>query len=133
MSTNGGPYRRADETEGLPGTEDRGHNHPQPGNIIHRPSVWTQGSSYASHVAETTSHIGMINKVLLVFVPLGILASTLRWNSILISIFNLVAIIPLSALVSYSSDELSNSVGELWGALINATFGNVVELIVCHP
>jgi hypothetical protein len=48
----------------------------------------------------------------------------------LTSVFNFLAIIPLSATVSNISDELSDELGDLWGGLINATFGNAVELIV---
>lgn len=68
---------------------------------------------------------------LLCFVPLGIVLGALQLDPIATSILNLVAIIPLSALVSHASDLLSDRVGELIGCLINATFGNAVELIVC--
>lgn len=47
-----------------------------------------------------------------------------------VSLSNLLGIIPLSGLVSYAADELSDVVGELLGGLINATFGNAVELVV---
>jgi hypothetical protein len=67
----------------------------------------------------------------LIFVPVGIIIGGLRLNPIASSILNLIAIIPLSALISHSADLLSDSVGELIGGLINATFGNAVELIVC--
>lgn len=72
------------------------------------------------------------NKVyaLLVFVPLGIASGTFGGHPIATLLFNLLAIIPLSALVSYSADELSEIVGELLGGLINATLGNAVELAV---
>ncbi|KAF4625531.1 hypothetical protein G7Y89_g12638 [Cudoniella acicularis] len=68
--------------------------------------------------------------VFLVFVPLGLIAGPLKWNPILVSIFNFLAIIPLSAVVSESSDKLADDFGDLFGALINATFGNAVEMIV---
>jgi hypothetical protein len=73
-----------------------------------------------------------LNKVylLLVFVLLGIAAELFSWHPVALTLFNLIGIIPLSALVSYAADELSNFVGELLGGLINATFGNAVELVV---
>lgn len=71
--------------------------------------------------------------VLLAFLPLGILSGLLGWNPIVTAVSNFLAIISLSALVSYSSDELSHYLGELSGALINAMFGNAVELVVCSP
>ena len=70
---------------------------------------------------------------LLVFMPLGILGALGGWNSVLTLTFNLLAIIPLSALVSNSADLLSDHVGQLMGGLVNATFGNTVELTVCSP
>ncbi len=126
MSVDDRPNRQ-DETEGLLG----GHSDQQVGGSIEY-SVWVQYSLYASRAAKAALRTSKIY-VLLVFVPLGISARTFGWHSIAISIFNLLAIIPLSALVSYSAEELSIYVGELVGGLINATFGNAVELIVCHP
>jgi Ca2+:H+ antiporter len=87
---------------------------------------------YSSQAARTPLRVSKIY-ALLVFVPLGIAAHTSGWPSITILIFNLLAIIPLSALVSYAADKLSNTWGELIGGLINATFGNAVELVVCPP
>jgi Ca2+:H+ antiporter len=49
---------------------------------------------------------------------------------VVISAFNFLAIIPLSALVSDASDTIGNRWGSLVGGLVNATFGNTVELIV---
>lgn len=130
MSIADEPDWLAHETERLIGTEDSGHSHPQPGSNEY-PS-WTHYLMYAYHTVRATLYTSNMY-ALLVFVPLGFIAAALGWPSITISIFNFIAIIPLSALVSYSADELSKSVGELVGGLINATFGNAVELIVCHP
>lgn len=47
-----------------------------------------------------------------------------------IFIVNFVAIIPLAALLSYATEEIAIRVGETFGGLLNATFGNAVELIV---
>jgi len=41
-----------------------------------------------------------------------------------------LAIIPLAALLSFATEELALIVGETLGGLLNATFGNAVELIV---
>ena len=67
---------------------------------------------------------------LLIFMPLGIIFGLFEWNSLATLLFNIAAIIPLSALVSGSSDQLCDHIGELMGRLVNATFGNMVELIV---
>ena len=68
--------------------------------------------------------------VLLVFVPLGIVAGALGWPAEAIFVLNFMAIIPLAALLSFATEELSLKVGETIGGLMNATFGNAVELIV---
>lgn len=67
---------------------------------------------------------------LLVFVPLGIVAGILGWNATAVFVMNFLAIIPLAALLSFATEELSLMVGETLGGLLNATFGNAVELIV---
>ncbi|KAI9654615.1 MAG: hypothetical protein M1829_000901 [Trizodia sp. TS-e1964] len=100
-----------------------------PRNGTWRP-VWSQRLSCVYHGARRTA-LPLINiNVLWVFAPLGLTSGVLHWNSILTSIFNFLAIIPLSAAVSDASDTLSDTFGDLLGALINATFGNAVELIV---
>ncbi|KAF7183484.1 hypothetical protein CNMCM7691_003683 [Aspergillus felis] len=66
--------------------------------------------------------------VLWVFPPLGIIAGLSHWEPWLVLIFNIIAIIPLSALVSSASDALSDHLGQLAGGAVNATVGNAVEL-----
>jgi len=70
--------------------------------------------------------------VLLLLLPIGLVGGHLRWNAVAVLTLNILAIIPLSAFVSSASDKLSGYLGELVGGLINATFGNTVELIVSH-
>lgn len=45
-------------------------------------------------------------------------------------IISFLAIMPLAALLSYGTEEVSLRVGETLGGLLNATLGNAVELIV---
>jgi hypothetical protein len=133
MPDDGALNGPAGETDSLLGAVERAHSHQQWGSNVEH-SVRFRYSSYVYDVAKDALESIWINVILaLVFVPLGIAAYTLGWHTIMISIFNLLAILPLSALVSSSSDALSIYVGELWGGLVNATFGNVVELIVCPP
>lgn len=71
--------------------------------------------------------------VLLVFVPVGIIAGVLDWAPAMQFIFNFIAIIPLAALLAFATEELAVPLGQTLGGLLNATFGNAVELIVRHP
>lgn len=68
--------------------------------------------------------------VLLVFVPLGIAAGVLEWGATTVFTLNFFAIIPLAAILSFATEEISVKLGETLGGLLNATFGNAVELIV---
>ncbi|KAJ2412284.1 hypothetical protein GGI10_003771, partial [Coemansia sp. RSA 2530] len=68
--------------------------------------------------------------VLLVFVPLGYLAHYLRWPVVAVFVLNYLAIIPLSALMGFATEEVCIRLGPTWGGVVNAAFGNAVELIV---
>lgn len=67
---------------------------------------------------------------LLIFVPLGIAAGLLEWTAPAIFALNLLSIIPLAMFLSFLTEELSTNLRQSLGALLNATFGNAVELIV---
>lgn len=71
--------------------------------------------------------------VLLVFVPAGIVLGVLNVSPTATFIVNFLAIVPLAALLSFATEELSVKLGQTIGGLMNATFGNAVELIVCSP
>jgi Ca2+:H+ antiporter len=87
------------------------------------------------HVARTTWLTLASNyvNVFLVFVPIGIIAGALHWNPTAVFVLNFVAIIPLASLLSFATEELSAKLGQTLGGLMNATFGNAVELIVRRP
>jgi len=69
--------------------------------------------------------------VLLVAVPVGIaLGNIPDFNYIAVFVVNFIAIVPLAAMLSYSTEELAMYIGEVLGGLLNASFGNAVELIV---
>ena len=99
--------------------------------------LWEDSRPYISwpakflHVTWQTLASNIVN-VLLAFVPLGILAGALHWGSTVIFIFNFLAIIPLASLLSFATEELSVKLGQTLGGLLNASFGNAVELIVCY-
>ncbi|KAG4428508.1 hypothetical protein IFR05_016011 [Cadophora sp. M221] len=68
--------------------------------------------------------------VLLVFVPLGIVAGAMGWNPATVFILNFFAIVPLAAVLSFATEEISKKLGQTIGGLLNASFGNAIELIV---
>lgn len=72
---------------------------------------------------------GPVN-ILLFAVPIGIIAGQASWDPVAVFVINFFAIIPLAAVLSFATEEISVKLGEALGGLLNATFGNAVELIV---
>ncbi|KAL8774471.1 MAG: hypothetical protein Q9209_000844 [Squamulea sp. 1 TL-2023] len=68
--------------------------------------------------------------ILLVMVPVGIGVHLSNVGPIGVFVINFIAIIPLAAMLSYATEELALRTGDTFGGLLNATFGNAVELIV---
>ncbi|KAL8710400.1 MAG: hypothetical protein Q9220_005001 [cf. Caloplaca sp. 1 TL-2023] len=92
-----------------------------------RPWVrWPMNFLYTTWQTLTSNPVN----ILLVFVPLGIIAGAAHWNPTVIFCLNFLAIIPLASLLSFATEELSVKLGQTLGGLLNATFGNAVELIV---
>ncbi|KAK5702656.1 hypothetical protein LTR97_003602 [Elasticomyces elasticus] len=68
--------------------------------------------------------------ILLIAVPVGFALEYAHVNKVVVFVVNFIAIIPLAAMLSYATEELAMYIGETLGGLLNATFGNAVELIV---
>ena len=129
QATNGGPNEHTplmqNIHENVHGALGRDPNEP----------LYKDSRPYIRYPAET-AHItyevlksNYVN-VLLVFVPLGIIGGALGWNPTAVFILNFFAIVPLASLLSFATEELSVPLGQTLGGLLNATFGNAVELIV---
>ncbi|KAI9276071.1 calcium/proton exchanger [Sporodiniella umbellata] len=67
--------------------------------------------------------------VLCVFIPIGI-ASHFVWQPTVTFILNFLAIVPLAKLLGFATEDIALRTGEIIGGLLNATFGNAVELII---
>lgn len=111
------------------------HEHTEHGGHHHHPKddrVWVRWPLHVVRLAWLTLVRDYVN-VLLVFVPLGIIAGAMGWDSTAIFVLNFFAIIPLASLLSFATEELAATMGQALGGLMNATFGNAVELIVRLP
>ncbi|KAL3470566.1 Sodium/calcium exchanger protein-domain-containing protein [Aspergillus californicus] len=122
LSTSNG-YQGPGETEALMGDSRR--NSTQPKRALH----WTSYPAHAARLTWATLTRDYVN-LLLVFVPLGIVAGALKWDSTVVFALNFLAIVPLASLLSFATEELAATLGQAMGGLMNATFGNAVELIV---
>ena len=68
--------------------------------------------------------------LLLVMAPLGIIAHFLNWGPVAVFVLNFAALVPLALLLGEVTEDLAVRFGSTIGGLLNATFGNVVELIL---
>ncbi|TVY56749.1 Vacuolar calcium ion transporter, partial [Lachnellula cervina] len=68
--------------------------------------------------------------ILLLAAPAGIACNYAGLDGKVIFCVNFIAIIPLAAMLSFATEEIALHVGESLGGLLNASFGNAVEIIV---
>lgn len=76
------------------------------------------------------SILEIIIYALLVFVPVAFLVSFLHLGELPLFITSALAIVPLAKMLGTATEELVVRVGPGIGGLLNATFGNAVELII---
>jgi len=133
MTSSRGANASADETTPLNGTRlgNSGTlatpSHGKPWSEDSRALVrWPANFLRLTWLTLTSNYVN----VLLVFVPVGIVLGALGLNPTAVFIVNFLAIVPLAALLSFATEELSAKLGQTIGGLMNATFGNAVELIV---
>jgi Ca2+:H+ antiporter len=67
---------------------------------------------------------------LLVFVPVSLVGEYVLHNELLTFLTAAAAILPLAGLIGRATDQLAMHAGPRIGGLLNATFGNVAELII---
>ena len=68
--------------------------------------------------------------VLLVFLPFALISGAQEWSPNIVFTTNFITLMALSSLLSFATEELSKTVGQALGGLLNVTFGNATELIV---
>ncbi|GAW10451.1 calcium proton exchanger [Lentinula edodes] len=60
----------------------------------------------------------------------GLTAHKLDWDAALRFSFSFLAIVPLASLLGTATDQMSTKLGQTLAGLLNASFGNAVEIIV---
>ncbi|WIA16600.1 hypothetical protein OEZ85_013267 [Tetradesmus obliquus] len=68
--------------------------------------------------------------VLLLTIPFAFASEYMHWSATTVFLLNLCGLIPLALLLGEVTEDLALRLGETIGGLLNATFGNVVELIL---
>ncbi|MEO6457393.1 MAG: calcium/proton exchanger [Chloroflexia bacterium] len=67
---------------------------------------------------------------LLVFIPIAFVVKFMHLSELWLFITSAAAIIPLAKILGHATEELALRVGSGIGGLLNATFGNAVEMII---
>ena len=67
---------------------------------------------------------------LLIAVPITIYFSWISKDTGMSFIFSMIAIMPLALLMGHATEEIALRTSESLGGLLNATFGNAVEIII---
>ncbi|KEZ40336.1 hypothetical protein SAPIO_CDS8178 [Scedosporium apiospermum] len=93
------------------------------------PNRLVRYSASTWHITKVTLMSNYVNFLLLI-IPVAIVGGELGWDPTTVFILNFFAIIPLAAVLSFATEEIAMRLGETLGGLLNATFGNAVELIV---
>ena len=63
-------------------------------------------------------------------VPLSVIGSLMHWSEIILFVVYCVTIIALAGIMGRATESLAIAAGPRIGGLLNATFGNAVELII---
>lgn len=122
VSPGGSPAPPTSESMALTGEAARYPAYPQ---------VWLTVPRYVYHAIKATLYCSKAN-LLLVFIPLSIIAAAREWNPAAVFALSFFAMFPLAELLSWSTEQLSASTGQVIGGLLMAAFGNAVEMIVRH-
>src|SRR3981081_2966556 len=68
---------------------------------------------------------------MLIFVPAVLVAETVAPHShTLLFVLSVLAIVPLAALLSHATEAVAAKTGDAVGGLLNATLGNLTELVI---
>ncbi|KAG1674025.1 hypothetical protein FOA52_000331 [Chlamydomonas sp. UWO 241] len=68
--------------------------------------------------------------ILLLTVPVAFVAGAYSWHPVIVFTTNFIALIPLALLLGDVTEDLAARFGDVIGGLLNATFGNVVEVVL---
>nr|CCA23364.1 Ca2 :Cation Antiporter (CaCA) Family putative [Albugo laibachii Nc14] len=90
----------------------------------------TQGSWKGDLTAIRNLLLGSRLNVLLLVAPFAIWSYVAHWNDTWIFTLNFIVMIPLANVLGEATEALAIHTGETIGGLVNATFGNAVEVVV---
>ncbi|KAI5450850.1 hypothetical protein NCC49_002591 [Naganishia albida] len=68
--------------------------------------------------------------LMIFLVPVAWALHLTHQNDVIVFVFTFLSVIPLANLLSFATEQLALRVGEAVGGLLNASFGNAVELLI---
>ncbi|KAL7535402.1 hypothetical protein ACHAXR_009530, partial [Thalassiosira sp. AJA248-18] len=116
--------------------EEPAEGSPLMGSRKERTSFMTSSSATVQEAEdnpmEALKEMFLENKinVLFAFIPLAYWSHAAPWSDGSIFILNFLAMVPLASMLGVFTEELAAHTNDVIGGLINATFGNAVELVV---
>lgn len=84
--------------------------------------------SWQSHLFQMIFHKWI--SVLLIFLPPAYISYKFHWSPVYVFWLNFLGMVPLASILGDFTEELSLHTNQVIGGLINATFGNAVEVVV---
>lgn len=89
-------------------------------------------NGFEAYLRNSLYHLILTSQlnILLLCAPVAFWAKFMAWSDASIFLFSLLAIAPFAERLSFVTEQLALHTSEVFGGLLNATFGNVTELIV---
>jgi len=67
---------------------------------------------------------------MLIFIPISLLLAFFHAGAIYVFVFSILSLIPIAKYIGHATENLALQTSPTLGALMNATFGNAIELII---
>ncbi|KAJ7080360.1 Sodium/calcium exchanger protein-domain-containing protein [Mycena belliarum] len=120
----------ASETTSLLPNGNGSGSHPNP-TFAHRVKVLLAAEGEPTWLQSYRFFLfGSYLNLFLLFVPLSAVAHYMNLDAALRFSFSFIAIIPLAKLLGEATEQMSAKLGQTLAGLLNASFGNAVEIIV---
>jgi Ca2+:H+ antiporter len=117
------------ESNDIHNDENKGHNHGYD-NVESDTSVDDKEEFQSPWKALDEIIFGKMVSIFLILIPFCFLAKNLHWGAIWVFWSNFLVMIPLASILGDFTEEVAAHTNQIVGGLINATFGNAVEVVV---
>lgn len=113
------------------GTSSSGSDDGQDSSGVSQEGVCARGVGHYLKTSLTELMLGSCVNVLMPAAILAVCAKVFKWGDVWIFVFSLIALVPFAERVSFVTEDVAKYTNDTIGGLLNASFGNVTEVIVC--